>query len=71
LQIRQRLGQGEGTFARRIHQPLVGRPEGHQIVRRDLEQVAGLEARLVRQAVALGVLPRTLNQGLAALHPST
>ena len=45
VQIGQGLDQRKRAFARRVHQPLVGRAVGHQHGRRHLEQVAGHKTR--------------------------
>jgi hypothetical protein len=51
VQVGQGLGQREGAFARRVDQPAVGRAQRTQVVGRQLEQVARLEARLAPPAV--------------------
>ncbi len=67
VQIGQGLGQGKGTVARRVDQPLVGQALRHQVVGGQFEQVAGGERGLVGQAIACSVFTRPLHQGLAAL----
>ncbi len=73
VKIRQRLGQRKSTFARRVHQPLLGSAVGDQQTRRHLEQVArgerrGRQRTVTPRLVQREVVTRARHQGLAALN---